>query len=366
VRGAGREEAAGPAPERRCELLGPSGDGAPRDELDAPARAGATVVVATLGRPRRIAAVVDAALADPATMEVVVVVDGPDVDSARVLADLAATRPRLRHLLIEHRGHLGALQAGVEVATCDVVVLLDDDVVPHPGTISGHLAHHAGGGRLVVMGSMPVAPAPGRRPSLGTRLYAAEYLAHLGRIESGALDVLDGLWAGNLSMRRADVLGVRLNSPGYAVFYHSDRELGFRMRAAGVVGLFDRSLRADHVHTRSDAEFLRDAGRQGEGRVELHRAHGARLGPFRLTELVDDLPAPLRLAVAAVGSVPVAPRAAAAIMAAGRALGRVGRDGAPMVAAKLARRVMQWHGARRRLAAATGDARAGTPAPRPT
>ncbi|MGH9093348.1 MAG: glycosyltransferase, partial [Acidimicrobiales bacterium] len=245
-----------------------------------PGPAGASVVVATVGRPERLAELVDTVLADPGTTELLVVVDGPDLRSAARLHALAARRPRLRPLVVSRRGQLGALDEGVRRARCEVVVLLDDDVLPAPGTVAGHLAHHRDHGGLVVAGPMPVATPRGDRAEVATRLYATEYLAHLDALASGGVDPLDVLWTGNLSLRRRHCLAVGLASPGFRAHYHADTDLGFRLAAAGLEGRYDPQLLAHHRHRRDDRAFLRDAARQGEGRAALHRAHPGRMGPW--------------------------------------------------------------------------------------
>lgn len=298
-----------------------------------------------MGRPERLATLVDAVLADPGTTELLVVVDGPDERSVARLHRLAACRPHLRPLVVSRRGQLAALDEGVRRARCNVVVLLDDDVVPEPGTVAGHAAHHRDHAGLVVAGPMPVVTPDGDRAEVATRLYAAEYLAHLDAVASGDVDPLDVLWTGNLSLRREHCLAVGLASPRFTAHYHADTDLGFRLAAAGLEGRYDPALLAAHRHRRDDRSFLRDATRQGEGRAALHRAHPDRMGPWSPRLLVDDLHPALRAAVAAAGATRAAGPLAGGLMAGGRACARLGRTGPELAAAKLARRVMQWRGA---------------------
>lgn len=298
-----------------------------------------------MGRPERLPRLVDTVLADAGTAELVVVVDGPDERSVALLTALAAERPRLRPLPVNHRGQMGALDEGVRHARSDVVVLFDDDVLPDPGTVAGHLAHHRSGNGLVVAGPMPVAAPTDGRATAATRLYAVEYLAHMAAIEAGTVDLLDALWTGNVSLRRADCLAVGLASPAFPVYYHADTDLGFRLGERGLVGRYDPALTASHLHSRSDGAFRRDAARQGEGRAALHRAHPERLGPWSPWLLVADLPPALRVPVAAAGATRAGVPLAAGLMAGGRACARLGLTGVELSAARLARRVMQWRGA---------------------
>lgn len=300
--------------------------------------------MATLGRAHLLADLVAAALADPAVCEMVAVVDGDDDASWFELSSLATRYPRLLPLRVSHRGHLRALEAGVRRASGEVVVLLDDDVLPGPGFATGHRAHHARGRGLVVMGAMPVRP-PSGRADVATTLYAREYQRHCDALSSGSLAVLDGLWMGNISLRRADCLAVGLASDEFDGGYFYDRELGFRLAAGGLRGVYDPSIPGVHLHRRPDAAFLRDARRQGSSQALLHRLHPERLDPFEPALLVADLPLPLRGAVRGVGGSRLGPHLARVLLVCGSLacacrLRRVHEN-----LAKLARRLGQWHGA---------------------
>lgn len=208
---------------------------------------------------------------------------------------------------------------------------------------------------------MPVV-TDGPGSSVATRLYAAAYLGHVERIGEPGRDVLVPLWGGNLSLRREDCLRVGLASPFFRANFHQDRDLGYRLADAGLIGRYDPALAAEHHHLRSDEQFLADAARQGEGYVALHRAHPHRLGRFRLWSVASDLPAVTRLTVAACGATPLAWPVARGLMALGRRWEATAPGvGNPLHPAKMARRIMQWHGAQGALVARSSDrGRAGT------
>jgi glycosyltransferase involved in cell wall biosynthesis len=235
-----------------------------------------SVVIPTHGRSDLLPAILAPLLADPATAEVVVVADG-DERAHRVARDLAARDPRVVATATPGLGENGARQAGVERASGEVVVLLDDDVLAEAGLVGGHAAAHAGAERLVVIGYMPVA-----RPEAGVaeELYAAEYEAGVERYERDPDRVLAHCWAGNLSLRRADARRVGLHDPGFDAAYNADRDLGLRLLRAGLRGTIRRDLRATHLYTRSLSQLRRDACTSGEGRWLLHRRHGDLLGPL--------------------------------------------------------------------------------------
>jgi GT2 family glycosyltransferase len=295
--------------------------------------------MATVGRPGNLSELVGAVLADPAVRHLVVVVDGPDPGSAAVLSWLQGRFDRLVVAQTPGVGHMRALEIGVDLTEAEVVLLLDDDVMPSPGLAGLHARAHAGQRGLVVVGPMPV-QVPEGDADIGSLLYARDYRAHCARMEAGEFEVLDNLWQGNVSIRRSDCLAVGLASRDFTGSYHTDRDLGFRLADAGLVGRYDPGLVAAHRHRRSDAAFLHDARRRGASLVRLHQVHAARLGPFDPAMFTEHLPAPLRAVVRRVGSRPSGPRIARALLRLAFVPRALGWDGGRVALAQLARRIV--------------------------
>src|ERR1700727_434901 len=128
-------------------------------------------------------------LRDPATGEVLVVVDGSCDGSYKLLTDIARRDDRVRPFWIENRGHVGARQYGFEHARHDVLLMLDADVVASDGLVSGHAAWH----------------------------------------ERGA-----GLWMGNVSVGRRALLAAGGFDGGAGLRYCDDNELGLRLAQTDV------------------------------------------------------------------------------------------------------------------------------------
>ena len=301
-----------------------------------------SVVMPTYDRRTLLPEVVAPLLADEGADEVVVVVDGCDDGSYELLVALAADEPRLRPLLIDNRGENGARTAGIEAARGEVVLLLDDDVRARPGLATGHARRHGEAPGLVVLGWMPPLDAGG----FATRLYAREYEQICRGYESEPHAILRNLWAGNVSLRREDCLPVLVEADAPTLDYHADRALGLRCMDAGLRGVFDRSLRADHLHQRSLDGFIRDARAQGAAGVTLHRVHARELGPHPGPELFGHgLPLPARRWLALCRR----PRAAAASARALHRLtslaGRAGADRLEETLGRVLRRLEQQRGA---------------------
>lgn len=235
-----------------------------------------TIGLQTHERVASVREVLDAALADDPD-EVVVVINACDRSHA-ALKPLAQRDRRLRLVVADHRLKLGpARAAAVEAATCDVVLLIDDDVVLRPGAVAGHKHHHAEGGRLVVQGYMPVA-AEARRRSLPARLYAEWYEQQVPRWEADGEAVLRGLWGGHISIRRAHALEVSPANPAFSADANQDRDWGLRLLKAAFTGRFDRSLLAEHRYVRTVAQFVRYQRSTGRGTWLVHELHHDILG----------------------------------------------------------------------------------------
>lgn len=231
------------------------------------------VVVPTHGRRAQLPRVLAPLLADPTVEQVVVVVDGYADGSWELVQEMSRTEPRLCPVWQENAGEGRARQTGLEHSTADVVLFIDDDVVAGPGLAAGHLRRHAGLAGAVVLGYMPTRRPDPRRPGqFATVLYADEYESVCRSYEADPSLVLAKLWAGNLSLRRADAERVGMAVDGFGGLAHADAAFGLRCAEAGLTGVFDRELRSTHEHARPLAAFLRDARAQGAGRARLHLA----------------------------------------------------------------------------------------------
>jgi glycosyltransferase involved in cell wall biosynthesis len=234
-------------------------------------------VVPTYNRRDRLARMVEI-LARPDDLdEIVIVVDGSRDGSIELLEELAASEPRLRPLWTENGGPIAALMAGADTASSDVVVNLDDDVIPEPGLFEGHLRHHRERDGLVVTGYAYMPPEGWRPGGFIREAFRRNYEAQCERWERDPTTVLTELWTPNVSFRRADLLRVSAENPvgfgGGAWYYHSDWDLGVRCARLGLEGRFDRGLRAEHEFERGFAGFVSDARSSGRGKVLMEQLH---------------------------------------------------------------------------------------------
>jgi glycosyltransferase involved in cell wall biosynthesis len=256
-----------------------------------------SVVVPTFQRRQRLPRLLAPLLSDAATHEVVVVDDGSTDGSAELLACIADDNPRVRVVRTPNRGQAPAQDLGASLAAGDVVLFIDDDVVPRANLVSGHSRRHTGEPNLVVVGYMPVLPASDTRMDWIVQRYAREYALKVAEWERAQERILLGLWGGNVSLRRTHLDKVPLAAPDYHIRYHVDLDFGLRCRRAGLQAVFDRSLDATHEYSRTVDGFLRDQAASAADRVILHRMHADVLGPLPEPYFRSDASLPARIAL---------------------------------------------------------------------
>jgi glycosyltransferase involved in cell wall biosynthesis len=242
-----------------------------------------SVLVPTHNRGDRLAELLDALETEPAD-EIIVVVNGKRDSSLEILEARAKADPRIKSFWVEEPSQLRSLQVAAGHATSDVLLMLDDDVIPEPGLVKGHARHHATGSDLIVVGYMPTVKPTRRRPGeFPLYLYDRAYENTCDEYERDPRAILTGYWAGDVSVQRGNALRVGfdpsadLPSP---YFNHRDRDFGLRCREAGLRGVFDRSLRARHKHKLSAAGFVRSARGSGYNQWVIHQVHADVIGPL--------------------------------------------------------------------------------------
>jgi Glycosyl transferase family 2 len=262
-----------------------------------------SVVAPTYRRIEGLPRFVEPLLGEPELYELVMAVDGSEDGSVEWLEARRAQDNRLVVLDLPNRGAGATRQAGIEAATGEVVLLLDDDVIAAPRLVAGHGRHHGDLEPKLVVGYMP---NDWRKLPRGRRgiayIYRRAYELHCSQFAADSDFVLHGFWGGNFSLPRAEFL--RVGMEGLAVKRgQDDREFGIRCAKAGIRGVFDPTLLGEHLYDRGLEPWRGDCRVQGESRRLLHDAHADLVG----AELAEDpgrshvadavgmgLPAPLR------------------------------------------------------------------------
>jgi serine acetyltransferase/GT2 family glycosyltransferase len=317
-----------------------------------------SVVIPTYERPERVAALVaslDAQTLPPSQFEVIVVDDGSRVDPRPALQ--ATQHPF--HLVLERTVNQGAGAArdrGVALARADVILFLDDDMIPGAALLEEHLRVHQGTPRAVVMGRLRSSRNVANMP-IFERFHArkleefAEALRTSGRSPRG-----NELYSGNLSLRRADYLAV--GGFDRSLGRSEDMELGYRLERAGAKILFSDAAFAEHDSDHASQEgWLASAFKYGVTDQRIARKHGDApdVGPWRYLDYVSLVPRPgYALAIAAPQLGHVAVRG---VMGLAETLDRLGLERPALAGTMLAYGMEYYRGVRSEAGSARACAR---------
>jgi glycosyltransferase involved in cell wall biosynthesis len=209
-----------------------------------------SIVIPTFNRPQRLRLVLDALsrqTEDKARFEVIVVDDGSQLPTSEALAGV--TFPfTLRIIRQDNAGPARARNRGIEEASRELVLFLDDDVEPLPELVAEHLASHAAETQdTVVIGplsSLPHYPQPW--VAWEQAKVEQQYQA---MITGKMLCTFRQFWTGNASVARA-----HLNALGgfdTTFLRGEDVELGVRMHDRGLIFRFNPRAAGLHHAERS-------------------------------------------------------------------------------------------------------------------
>jgi len=203
--------------------------------------------------------------------EAVVVLDGCTDGSAELLRSLELPC-RLRTLEQRNGGAAASRNRGAREAAEQVVVFLDDDVVPEPGCLLAHAEAHAGAGaEHVVMGPYPPAVGDGGLWALAIRAWWEDHFRRAG--ETGHQWNFVDFATGNASLPRR----LFLEEGGFDEKFdgrgREDWELAVRLLGRGVPFEYAPAARAAHRLDTTFGTALRLSRRDAHADVHLGSKH---------------------------------------------------------------------------------------------
>ena len=194
-----------------------------------------------------------------AAVEVIVVDNG----STDATAGIARRHPAVSAVVCERRpGSYAARNAGLAVATGDVIAFTDADCVPAPGWLRGGVAALLAGGAELVAGH--VSPRVGPAPSIWERFDAGHHVDQRKYVETLGFGA-----TANLFLRRSVVDAV--GGVDGAMSSGGDRELCRRAVAAGFRLAYAPEAHVAHASRRTARETWKLHRRLGAGLRQLHQ-----------------------------------------------------------------------------------------------
>ncbi len=213
-----------------------------------------SVVVPTFNRRERLRRVLAALDAQRTTshdgtdfdFEVVVVSDGSTDGTAEVMAAYTADHP-VRFIEQDNAGPAAARNAGVAASRGDLVVFIDDDVIPEPGCLAAHVARHGANRGLVVIGPMLTPTDVPLSPWVAWEQFQLE--KQYRRFDESPTAHHRQFYTGNASVARAAFERVG----GFDTSFRraEDVELAHRLHLDGLSFVFEPEAQAYHHAERS-------------------------------------------------------------------------------------------------------------------
>jgi glycosyltransferase involved in cell wall biosynthesis len=226
----------------------------------------ATIQLCTYNRAHLLGRVLDACFEQTCASsdyEVVLVDDGSTDATPGVIA-AARRRATCAFTVIEqpNAGLARGRNAGIARSSGERIVFIDDDVLPTPVFIEEHLRTHAAHPQAIVRGAVINTESFERLPTPTWTL--ANYSGNF-------------FWTSNVSVPLATLRRVGNFTESFREYGWEDIELGMRLRAAGVRGVFNRFAVAFHYkprpHAGDVAAMLRQAGAQARTALQLRALH---------------------------------------------------------------------------------------------
>jgi GT2 family glycosyltransferase len=188
----------------------------------------------------------------PTIFEVLVISDGAVDGTAEACAHLNVPYT-LRYFEQDHQGPAAARNLGVREAHGELLVFLDDDVVPDDELIDVYLAHHRQYPRSVAIG--PLLPPSDKRLQPWIRWEEKMLLQQYADIAAGKwAPTFRQFYTGNASVPRQDVVAVGGFDPQF--LRAEDVELAFRLRDRGLEFHFLPAARGLHYARRAFRSWL--------------------------------------------------------------------------------------------------------------
>ena len=233
-----------------------------------------SIVVPTLNRRDsvlRLLRALHAQTAPPSSFEAIVVVDGSTdgtLDAVR-----AHDAPyALRAIDLTRSGRARARNEGVRAAAGEIILFLDDDMQPAPGLVAEHLASHDAPDVLGVVGAVPLVVTPDAPPIV--RYRAAAFSRKLDRLATRHDRLAFGdVYSGNLSIRRARLLGIGGYDDAFDVYGHEDYELALRLGRDGGRFVYSADALANQYYDKTLRGLAADAQSEGRTAVLFARKH---------------------------------------------------------------------------------------------
>jgi glycosyltransferase involved in cell wall biosynthesis len=202
---------------------------------------------------RKVLAALEEQSVPPSTFEVIVVSDGSTDGTDQFLAE-NPSKLNLRAIFQPDLGAAVARNMGVQASTGEIILFLDDDVVPAPELVQEHLRfQQERGSQTVVIGPM-LAPVD-FHPPIWVQWEHSTLANQYSAMEQGLFQTTARqFYTGNTSLKRKLFLEAGGFDPSFR--RAEDVELAYRLAARGAEFLFDPKAVGYHYANRTFSAWI--------------------------------------------------------------------------------------------------------------
>ena len=232
-----------------------------------------SVVIPTYNRPGQLADVLNQLVASEAEdfedVEIIVVDDGSEVPASEIVEKRETTLPfRVRYIYQDNAGPAEARNHGLQEATNEIVLFLDDDVLLFPDALRKHIEAHEAKPNSVIFG-----PYPYRIPKKETSGY--RYLK--GLIDRGMEGLANGdrfvpvetVASGNLSVRKSQFEFSKLYRSGLTIPVAEEYALISDLKDKQIPIYFVKDIRGWHLQPTTLKDVCKQNYKYGLGISEV-------------------------------------------------------------------------------------------------
>ena len=201
----------------------------------------------------------------------VIVIDNDSGDDTRIILEQRAkTYPNLKSGFQEKPGAAATRNAGLRLATSDLILFIDDDVRAEPGLIQAHLDWQRKNPKTAVIGavSMPW----GDTPDPFLRYLRDHRILNPYTPSKGPID-FSYYHTCNVSTPTATLLNVGGFNETFKIYGMEDIELGYRLEKAGCRMKFAQDAQAIHYRFPGYEDFIERSEQAGYSLGQLIQLH---------------------------------------------------------------------------------------------
>lgn len=203
----------------------------------------------------------------------VLVVDNASTDNTReVASEFERTFPHFRLLSEAQAGAARARNCGIRESVGEIVLFMDDDVVPAPRLLEEHWLAHQRHPESAILGRVTFPWKGTESPFRWVLTHRPEYLQSF-RFDDPENVPFNHFYSCNVSLRRRAFARVGLFDDEFRAYGFEDTEFGYRLVRSGVRIVFNPRAEGLHDFQRNFVQFAENRFEAGQSFYRLLQEH---------------------------------------------------------------------------------------------